>query len=388
MSAHGTGMPRKPTPVLLAGDEYYSVLAAVRGLRAAGYAPYLAVNEPGTYAARSRATAGTVRVPDPGFDRGGFALGLACAAERLSAAAVLPSAESHLFALAGREADFAGTVLGVPSRERVERATDKRMLPDLAASAGLATPPTVEVGRGGDESLGAFGFPAIVKPPRSWVRDPEDGTLSGPVRYVYSVEEAEEALEALPGGGLLQPYISGSLTSVSGVGWEGRLVCAAHQLSERIWPEPTGVSSYARTVPPDRELERGVGRLLGEIGWSGPFQAQFIRDGRGEPYLIDLNPRIYGSIALAIAAGMNLPAIWLDLLLGRRPNVGAYRVGTCFRQEEKDFRSLARMFRNGERQSALQGLLPRRDTTHAVFSLRDPMPLLTSASKLVGWLKR
>ncbi len=93
-------LPRKPaTSVLLVGDAYYSVLAAVRALRQAGYTPWLAVGEPGTYAARSRATAGTVLVPNPTFDREGFVRELAAAASRLSVAAVLPSAESHLFSL-------------------------------------------------------------------------------------------------------------------------------------------------------------------------------------------------------------------------------------------------------------------------------------------------
>lgn len=380
---------RDPTPVLLAADENYSVLAAVRALRAAGYAPRLAVRKPGTYAARSRATVETVSVPDPGFDREGFVRELAAAAARLSVEVVLPSAEIHLLCLAGREADFGGITVGVPSREKVERATDKGLLPELAEAAGLRTPPTANVVRGDSKMLGTFGFPAIVKPRRSRIRN-QDGTVSGSSHYVYSLEQADEALKALPGGkGLLQPYIPGPLASVTGVSWEGELVCAAHQLSPRIWPMPVGVSSYAETIPPNVELELGVGRLLRTFGWSGPFQAQFIRGARGEHYLIDLNPRIYGSLALAVGAGLNLPAIWVDLLLGRRPEVGGYRVGARYRHEEKDALALARMLVEKEsRRDALQGLVPHRGTTHAIFSLRDPMPLLTSAAKLAGRLRR
>ena len=97
----------KPTPILLVNDSWYSVLAAVRALRTAGYAPWLAVNEPGTYAVRSRAKAGTVPVPDPSLDSEGFVRELAAAAAQLSAAAVLPTADHHLLILAGREAAFA-----------------------------------------------------------------------------------------------------------------------------------------------------------------------------------------------------------------------------------------------------------------------------------------
>jgi len=375
----------KPIPILLAATDNYGVLTAVRALRAAGYAPWLAVHQPRTYVARSRAAAGTVLVPDPTVDAEGFSGELAAAAVQLSAAAVLPSVEAHLLALSGRDADFAGIAFGTPSSESVERATDKDLLPEFATSAGLRTPPTKKVVLGDGEAMGIFGFPAILKPLRSRIRNP-DGTVSAysAPRYVSTSQEAEEVLRALPNReGLVQPYISGSLCSVSGVSWNGELVCAQHQLSIRIWPMRVGVSSYAETIPQNAELERGVGRLLRSIGWSGLFQVQFMRDPRGEHYLIDLNPRIYGSLALAVAAGMNLPGMWTDLLLGRQPRVDGYRVGVRFRQEEKDARALAKMLVDGNRLSALRGLVPRRNTTHAIFSLRDPLPLLTRGRELI-----
>jgi predicted ATP-grasp superfamily ATP-dependent carboligase len=378
----------KPTPVLLVGNTGYGVLAAVRALHAAGYAPWLAVDEPGTYAARSRVTAGTVAVPDAGSDPEGFIRELAAAAARLSVAAVLPSLETHFLALAGREADFAGIALGTPPREVVERAIDKGLLTEFTSAAGLRTPPTVKAVCGDDEAVDTFGFPAIVKPPRSWIRG-VDGVVSRySSRYVCNKQEAEEALEALPGKeGLVQKYIPGQLTSCSGVSWEGELVCTLYQVSPRIWPVPIGVSSYAKTIAPDAQLECGVGRLLRKISWSGLFQAQFIRTLDGKYYLIDLNPRIYGSLALAVAGGLNLPRIWVDMLLSQRPNVGGYRVGAYFRMEEKEVRALAWMLVDSGGWRTLSGLMPHRGTIHAVFALRDPMPVLTSAMHMFRWVR-
>jgi predicted ATP-grasp superfamily ATP-dependent carboligase len=368
-------------PILLVGNDQHGVLAAVRALRAANYAPYLAVDEPGTYADRSRATVATVRVPKPDFDSEGFVQTLAVAAQRLRVAAVLPSSDSHFLALAGREADFAGITLGTPSREIVDQATDKALLAELAADAGLRTPPTKFI-RGG-EAVHGFGLPAIVKPLRSRVQNP-DGTISTYSAHYVSDGQIEQVLDSLGGReGLVQPYIPGALISVAGVSWEGELVCALHQASVRIWPVPVGGSAYAETIAPDAKLEQGVGRLLRSIGWSGLFHVQFIRNSRGEHFLIDLNPRIYGSLALASAAGLNLPQIWVNLLLGRQPDIGDYRIGMNFRHEEKDAQALARLLlTSGGRQHALLGLLPRRRTTHAIFSLHDPMPLLTSMAKL------
>src|SRR5215212_7397670 len=84
------GKTAEPTPILLAADTHFSALAAVRALRSAGYAPWLAIHVPRTYASRSRATAGTVLVPDPGLDGEGYVRKIAAAAARLSVQAVLP----------------------------------------------------------------------------------------------------------------------------------------------------------------------------------------------------------------------------------------------------------------------------------------------------------
>jgi predicted ATP-grasp superfamily ATP-dependent carboligase len=367
-------------PILLVGNDQHGVLAAVRAMGAANYAPHLAIDKPGTYAGRSRATIGTVRVPNPDFDCGGFVRTLAAAARRLRVAAVLPSSDSHFLALAGREGDFAGMALGTPSRESVDQATDKALLTELATAARLRTPPTKFI-RGG-EAVNGVGFPAIVKPLRSRVQNP-DGTISTYSAHYVPDGQVEPAINHLVGGeGLIQSYIPGVLIGVAGVSWEGELVCALHQASVRIWPIPVGGSAYAETIAPNVELEQGVGRLLRRIGWSGIFHVQFIRDSRGVHFLIDLNPRIYGTLALATAAGLNLPQIWVDLLLGRRPKVGGYRIGVGFRHEEKDAQALVRLFMIGERQRALRGLLPQRGTAHAIFALRDPMPMLTSMAKL------
>jgi carbamoylphosphate synthase large subunit len=372
--------PSKPVPILLANDPFYSVLAAVRALRAAGYAPWLAVSEPGTFAARSWAKAGTVPVPDPELDSEGFVRELAAAAARLRVAAVLPTAEHHLPVLAGREADFAGIPLGVPSRETVARATDKALLSELAQMAGLNTPPTKKIVHGDRNTAVSIGFPAIIKPLRSWIHDP-DGTVSRYYARYVTEGEVEEALDDLPDGeGLVQPYIDGTLYSVSGVGWKGELICALHMVSIRRWPVLVGGSSYAKTTPRNTELEQGVGSLLRALGWSGLFQAQFMHGPDGEYYLLDLNPRIYGSLALAPAAGLNLPAIWVDLLLGKRPKVGDYRIDARFRHEERDLRALVwALLGNEEHPRRIpQGLLPHRGTAHAAMSIRDPAPLLTS----------
>jgi predicted ATP-grasp superfamily ATP-dependent carboligase len=380
--------PARPR-VLVSGGEYVGVLAAVRGLRAAGYEPWVTVTTRRGYARYSRAVGGSTLVPDPARDPGGFVGAVTDAVERLPAAAFLPGTETALHSLAARRDRFpAGVALGICPPEAVEAATDKSILGTLAAEAGLETPPTLHVSAPELNGHGAaIGFPAVVKPLRSELDGGNGAMRHWAARRVESESELASALGELPGGsGLLQSFIPGRVTAVGGVFWEGEIVAAVHQAAERIWPVDCGVISYATTVARDGELEDALARLLARIGWQGLFQVQFVEYG-AQRYLIDLNPRIYGSLALALAAGQNLTGIWVDLLLGRSPTIGGYRTGVRYRAEELDFRALAKLARRGRIGELTRGLVPRPRTVHAVFARDDPLPLLTSIGSLVAALR-
>ena len=98
----------------------------------------------------------------------------------------------------------------------------------------------------------------------------------------------------------------------------------------------------------------------------------FIRSCRGEHYLINLNPRIYG---LGGARGRR----WSELArhLGRsaaqsttKRNVGGYRDDASYRQEEHDARVVADDGLEGHSCGPVVDARGR-GTTHAIFSLRD-----------------
>jgi predicted ATP-grasp superfamily ATP-dependent carboligase len=116
------------------------------------------------------------------------------------------------------------------------------------------------------------------------------------------------------------------------------------------------------------------------------FNLQLIENG-GRDYVIDLNPRFYVSLTLAGAAGVNLPAIWTSLLLGRPVEPTTFRPGVHFRQEKGDPRAILAELRRGNRRAA-RDLLPRRHTVHALFSIRDPRPGLSLVTDTVSALRR
>jgi predicted ATP-grasp superfamily ATP-dependent carboligase len=204
-----------------------------------------------------------------------------------------------------------------------------------------------------------------------------------PVNVQSVVLEALDAVVAsLPDGEwLVQPYLEGTLYGVGGVAWAGDVVCSVHQIAHRISPPDCGGTAYGETVAPDRALDGTVARFVAEVGWSGIFQVQFIRT-RAADYLIDFNPRIYGTLGLAVAAGLNLPAVWAQRLLGHAPAFDGYAAGVRFRSEEKEGLAALTAIRRGDWRTVASVLTPRRRTTHAAFAAADPFPLLTSLVKV------
>jgi len=377
-------MSPSPPRVLLTVDDYYASLAAVRALRDAGYEPWVAAGARGTYAERSRATAGTTIGPEPAEGAQRYVSFVAETAARIGAAVVLPCTERSLNALAGREEAFPpATVLAAPPPALLARATDKAELARLAGAAGLGAPTTVELGR---DDLAArrseLSFPAVLKPAQSTIRVAAVTVDQPPAVRVDSFDELDALLGERPEGRwLVQPFLAGELIAVSGVAWRGELVCACHQVARRIHPPGCGASALAETVVRDEAVERGVAQILGRLGLSGIFELQLIR-AAGAAHAIDFNPRVYGSIGLAIAAGLNLPAILVDLVLGREPRAGTYRPGVRLRVEERDVRALLADLRAGRLRAAVAGALPRPGTVHAIWSLRDPAPTLALVAKL------
>jgi predicted ATP-grasp superfamily ATP-dependent carboligase len=131
-------------------------------------------------------------------------------------------------------------------------------------------------------------------------------------------------------------------------------------------------------------LHERVEALVAGIGWRGLFQLQLIEGTDGVPRAIDFNPRLFGSMSIATAAGAPLAALWCDWLLGREPAAVTGRAGVHYRMDDMDLRHALWLARERQLPAAARALLPRRGTTHAYFAARDPLPLVLRAVELAG----
>ena len=323
-----------------------STLATVRALAGAGYRPVVTTSGEPSLAASSRFCARTVEVPRAGEP--GYVVALRRHMKR-GYLTLLPASDAALLALE------------VPAA----RLVDKVVLEREAERAGILTPPSVAVSSRAElmEVAAAIDFPAVVKPSVKHTI-----AASHSARRVDSMADLETL--GVEGPVLVQPYITDSLRAVCGVMWKGRIAAAVHQRYMRTWPDDCGTACAATTVAPDMILEERLSRLL--EGHDGIFQAQFAGN-----YLLDLNPRVYGSLPLAVAAGANFPAILCDLVRGRDVDVVRGREGVFYRWIEGDIRHAVNALRRGSAGpvAALRMLSPRRGTAHSTESLGDPRPV-------------
>jgi predicted ATP-grasp superfamily ATP-dependent carboligase len=359
--------------VLLTGTDHAGGLAALRALRSGGYDPVTAVTTDRDFGARSRAVAGVTEVPDAREDPEGFATAVAEGARDASVRAVLPGTDGALLALAAHRDRFpADIAVGACPPTTTLVATDKVATLARAAEAGVRVLSARVLGADGPPEADDVRFPVVVKPM---------GSTRHETRRVDDAEALILALAALPNGiGIVQAYVEGRILNVNGVAWEGDVIADVHEEALRTWPADCGPVSYAQTIAPEAALSEQARALIAALDWSGVFNLQFIEADTGL-FLVDVNPRLYSSIGLAVAAGANLPAIWVEVLLGGRPQIGPYRTGVRLRCEG-DMRSLTHLFRSGARRAALAGLLPKADTAHAIASISDPRPALSYVRRL------
>ena len=105
----------------------------------------------------------------------------------------------------------------------------------------------------------------------------------------------------------------------------------AHRRIHEV-PHTGGVSSFRESVHLP-EVEAHALSVLRRIGWNGVAMLEYRRDARsGDFRLLELNARFWGSLHLALAAGVDFPRLLLDAWLGAREPEPSWRPGVCCRQ--------------------------------------------------------
>jgi predicted ATP-grasp superfamily ATP-dependent carboligase len=223
----------------------------------------------------------------------------------------------------------------VPPYEALLAGHNKLRVQRLASGLGIATPATYwprsreEVREVADEVR----YPCVVKPRK--------GAGGIGVRYAHSAEELMGMCVNGRGGKdvvhdfrrpMVQEYIPGAVHDVCVLFNRGRCVAALTQKRVKMYPISGGRGAVNETTD-EPELRETAIRLLESLVWHGPAMVEFKVDSRdGTAKLLEINSRFWGTLDLAIQAGVDFPSLTCKLALeGDVEPVFDYQVGMKYR---------------------------------------------------------
>ena len=345
--------------VLVTDGENRAALAITRALGRLGH--HVIVGDRGrqALAQASRYCRGRIVYPDPVASPDAFVTELARLARDHGAEVLIPVADITTFLVTGHRERFACAV-PCASEEVTKRAANKVDIMRTAERIGVPVPTSVVVH---DPSLvpdvAHLGYPIVIKPWQSRIRTPQ-GWATTSVSYADSQADLLRDLASRPAHEfpvLLQECVGGPGVGVFACVHQGQTVATFSHRRLRERPPWGGVSVLCESAEVDPVAGGHAIRLLEAIGWQGAAMVEFKRDERdGLPKLMEINGRFWGSLQLAVDAGVNFPALVMQTVTGEpfAPQP-PYRVGIRERWLWGDVDALLVSLRPGRDAARLAG---------------------------------
>ncbi|MDZ4856734.1 MAG: ATP-grasp domain-containing protein [Nitrospirota bacterium] len=324
------------TCVLVTDGQERSALAITRGLGRAGIPVIVGADTAGSLAGASRYCVARWQYPSPLQQPAKFIASLVEAVRRFAITGIIPPTDASMQAVAAQRDQFRPSVTAMlPSLESYDMVSDKYRVMKLAQELGIPIPDTVFVPDGNIAAVSdqVRAYPVVVKPGRSLVKIDEKWIKTS-VHFVSHAEELTDLYRRTPYlryPSLIQQRIEGEGQGVFGLFDHGkpRALFAHRRIREK--PPAGGVSVFRESIELPKPMTDYAVRLLGQVQWHGVAMVEFKVDRQSHvPMLMEINGRFWGSLQLAIDAGLNFPYLLYQAMNGMPvtlPN-NAYRIGT------------------------------------------------------------
>lgn len=278
-----------------------------------------------------------IRQPPRG-ERGEFAAWLRALDAREGYRLIVPTSDDSLLGVAelGADDDLRRRA-AIPSDRSLQAAMDKQATWELARAVGVEVPANV-LHRRGQVPAPAVSLPSVLKPQSSMNR-----TAAGDRKLFVEIARGESERSDMLARMLRlsnvqeQDYVAGTGIGVECLYAHGALAWAFVHERLHEYPLTGGGSSYRKSVALDARLAGPAIAMLDRLAWHGVAMVEFKRTADGRLVLMEINPRLWGSLALAIDCGVDFPLGLLALADGRAlPPQPSYRIGHRTRHLEAD----------------------------------------------------
>lgn len=364
--------------VFLTDAHWRKSLAAVRALGVNGIRITAGESTRLATAAFSRYCHRTVVYPSPLFNPAEFVYFLLRELSRHSYQMLLPMEDETTFLISKFHSEFSRrTYLPIPSFEKLQFANRKDKILKLAEDKGIPIPKTwyIDDITQLNDLKASLPYPVVIKPKNSagavGVSYPKNSDelikqyLTVHQRFPYPLIQ-----ERIPshGNGYGASFLMGKSGDVKASFVHKRL---------REYPVTGGASTLRESVRND-DVRDMAHTLLKALDWFGVAMVEFKMDPRdGIPKLMEINPRFWGSLSLAVAAGVNFPYLLLKMSRGENfKPVEHYQIGKKCRWLLPG--DILHFIFNPKRMDLLPGFFNFWDkqTSYDILSLKDPLPIL------------
>lgn len=299
-------------------------LAAVRSLGDRGAVVTVGSDRFPCTPARSRLCAQRLRYPSPVDERAAFAATLRSELARGRYDVLLPLSDYTTIAAVAAQDELRGQIgIAVPPRAGFEIALDKLATRDQALRLGIAVPRTWCIA---DEDIleqvcREVDFPCVFKLRRGagavGLHFPASAAA---LRECYAAREVTSDPLYDSRRPLVQERVPGPVHDACLLFDRGRVRAAFTQERIAMFPAAGGVGIHNRSTDRPDLLAQAVA-LLASLDWHGPAMVEFKLDRRdGRFRLLEINPRFWGTLGLAIAAGVDFPWLTCGLARGTVPD--------------------------------------------------------------------
>jgi protein-tyrosine-phosphatase/predicted ATP-grasp superfamily ATP-dependent carboligase len=209
-------------------------------------------------------------------------------------------------------------------------AFDKIAMDGLARDLGIPRPKSkvVAAGESAEAVLQELALPVVLKPPSSFTA--EDLSAKRTVARARTYNDLTRSLRASTDWGriLIQENFIGTGVGVELLARAGRTLVAFQHVRVHE-PLEGGGSSYRKSVALDPGLLAASQSLIRALDYTGVAMVEFkVNVESGEWIFVEINGRFWGSLPLALAAGVDFPLYLYDMLVnGRSDFPKTYRAG-------------------------------------------------------------
>lgn len=303
------------TKILILDGENRSSLAALRSLGSnAKYNCYIASSDTNAICFSSKYSLGNLIAPNKKCSDEEFNSWLKDTVNKLKVDYILPTSEPSLLAIY-KDDELRELLLNLPfpTNDQLSTLLDKYEITKILSKYGINSPKTFCLSKNEEpanlDELKKLGFPIILKPRKS-VQYLGSQKIKPPLLKIRNENELELFLSSKNTKSF--DYIAQEFINGEGCGFfylikNNKVTANFAHLRILEKPPEGGVSVLSESCEIPDHINQALEKFLLDYKWNGLIMFEFKKTQDNEYYLIEINPRLWGSIQLAIDSGVDFP---------------------------------------------------------------------------------